>query len=67
MDTPTGYGKLLVADDPASLARMAADHLLSWTMETSKPVRVALSGGSTPRRTYQELSRNRRVDQRMEA
>jgi 6-phosphogluconolactonase len=62
MDTPTSYGKLLVADDPASLARMAADHLFSWTMETSKPVRVALSGGSTPRSTYQELAGPRFID-----
>jgi len=62
MDTPTGYGKLLVTDDPAALARVAADHLFTWTMETSNPVRVALSGGSTPRRTYQELAGPRFID-----
>ena len=62
MDTPAGYGKLFVTDDPAALARLAADHLLAWTMETSNPVRVALSGGSTPRRTYQELAGPRLID-----
>lgn len=47
--------KLLVADDAAALAREAADHLLAWALETGEPVRIALSGGSTPRRTYEEL------------
>jgi 6-phosphogluconolactonase len=50
------YGKLLVADGAEALARTAADRILEWAMETSGPVRVALSGGSTPRRTYQELA-----------
>ncbi len=59
IDTPTGYGGLLVADDWAALAGVAADHLFTWTMETSKPVRVTLSGGSTPRRTYQGLTGRR--------
>lgn len=62
MDTHAGYGKLLVTDDPAALARVAADHIFTWTMETSEPVRIALSGGSTPRRTYQELAGPRFID-----
>ena len=47
--------KLLVTDDPAALAREAADHILGWAKEAPGPVRIALSGGSTPKRTYQEL------------
>jgi 6-phosphogluconolactonase len=54
--------KLLVTDDPAALAREAADRLLAWALETSSPVRIALSGGSTPRRTYQELVSARMID-----
>jgi 6-phosphogluconolactonase len=48
-------GRLLVTDDPAALARQAADQLLAWAMEASGTVRIALSGGSTPRQTYREL------------
>lgn len=54
--------KLLVTDDPAALAREAADRLLLWAMEASGPVRIALSGGSTPRGTYQELVSSRMID-----
>jgi len=53
------YGKLLVAEDSNALARTAADRILAWTLETSGPVRIALSGGSTPRSTYQELANSR--------
>jgi len=53
---PAAYGKLLTADDPAALARLAAERLLAWTIETDAPVRIALSGGSTPRGTYRELA-----------
>jgi 6-phosphogluconolactonase len=53
---PAVYGTLVVSDDPAALAREAADSLLVWAMETAGPVRIALSGGSSPRRTYQELA-----------
>ena len=58
----SAYGELLVTDDPAALARQAAEHLLAWAMETLGPVRIALSGGSTPRQTYQELVSPRFVD-----
>jgi 6-phosphogluconolactonase len=64
MQTPTNpstYGKLLVTDDPDALARTAADHLLTWATETTGEVRIALSGGSTPRRTYQELASPRLI------
>jgi 6-phosphogluconolactonase len=50
------YGELLVADDPGGLAHAAAEHLYAWALEAPGRVRVALSGGSTPRRTYQELA-----------
>ena len=59
--TTQAYGKLVVADDPAALAREAADRLLAWAMETSGLARIALSGGSTPSRTYQELASPRLV------
>jgi 6-phosphogluconolactonase len=55
-------GALDVAADPAALARKAADRILAWAMETSDQVRIALSGGATPRATYQELVSPRMVD-----
>lgn len=55
------YGKLIVTADPDALARTAADQILAWATETKGPVRIALSGGSTPRRTYQELASPRLV------
>ena len=60
MPFPAG-AKLLIMDDPAALARAAADHLLAWATSNEGPVRIALSGGSTPRRTYQELAGPRLV------
>lgn len=57
------YGKLLVADDAKLLAGTAADRLLAWMTETDGPVRIALSGGSTPRGTYQELASARLITQ----
>lgn len=62
MNTNKASPKLLVTDDPKALAREAADHLLTWAMETSGPVRIALSGGSTPRGTYQELVSARMIN-----
>ena len=50
------YGKLIVTADPDDLARTAADRILVWATEAKAPARIALSGGSTPRRTYQELA-----------
>ena len=61
MSTPGAYGRLLVVNDSAELARVAADTLCDWASEIAGPVRVALSGGSTPRRTYQELTSARCV------
>ena len=55
-ETQKPYGKLVVAADPDDLARTAAERILAWATETKGPVRIALSGGSTPRRTYQELA-----------
>ena len=62
MTTTGAYGTLLVVDDATALARVAADRLCDWATKTSGPVRVALSGGSTPRRTYQELASTPPVD-----
>src|SRR5271168_1843517 len=62
MNTNKASPKLLVTDDPKALAREAADQLLAWAMETSGPVRIALSGGSTPRGTYQELVSARMIN-----
>lgn len=59
--TTQAYGKLFVAENSAALAREVADRLFAWTMETSGPVRIALSGGSTPRKTYQELAGSRLI------
>jgi 6-phosphogluconolactonase len=63
--TPTysAYGRLIVTEDPAALAREAADQLLAWAMEGDGMVRIALSGGSTPRKTYQELASPRLIGQ----
>jgi 6-phosphogluconolactonase len=61
VDTAVTYGKLAVVDDPDGLAHAAADRLCAWALETSGPVRIALSGGSTPRRTYHELASPRLV------
>jgi 6-phosphogluconolactonase len=58
----SAYGELLVADNPAALARVAADQLVAWAIERQGPVRIALSGGSTPRQTYLELASPRLVD-----
>ncbi|HTW35149.1 MAG TPA: 6-phosphogluconolactonase [Rhizomicrobium sp.] len=55
MSTSRASPGLLVSDDPAALARDAAGHLLAWASEAPAPVRIALSGGSTPRGTYEEL------------
>ena len=55
MSTSNVSPKLLVAADAAALAREAADNILAWAVAAPGPVRIALSGGSTPRRTYQEL------------
>ena len=57
------YGELVVTDDAAALARTAADRILAWATETAGPVRIALSGGSTPRRTYEELASPRLIGQ----
>jgi 6-phosphogluconolactonase len=62
MNTGKVSPKLLVTDDPKALARTAADQLLAWAMEGSGPVRIALSGGSTPRGTYQELVSTRMIN-----
>ena len=56
------YGKLIVTADPEALARTAADWILARATETHGPVRVSLAGGSTPRRTYQELAGPRLVN-----
>ena len=54
MTTAGAYGTLLVVNDVGALARVTADRLCDWATETSGPVCVALSDGSSPQRTYQE-------------
>jgi 6-phosphogluconolactonase len=56
------YATLHVTKDAGTLAREAADRILAWALEASGPVRIALSGGSTPRQTYQELVSPRIID-----
>jgi len=56
------YGTLLVARDADELAQVAADRILAWAIESKGLVRVALSGGETPRGTYQELAGAQYVD-----
>lgn len=55
-ETTAAYGKLVTAEDASALARLAAERLLAWATETDGPVRIALSGGSTPRDTYRQLA-----------
>jgi len=55
MSTSKVSPRLLVTDDPAALAREAADNILAWAVAAPGPVRIALSGGSTPKQTYREL------------
>lgn len=54
--TTAPYGVLNVYDDAAALAQGAAERLLAWALEGPDPVRIALSGGSTPRKTYEFLA-----------
>ena len=61
-ESKAAYGTLVVTEDAADLAREAADRMLAWALEISGPVRIALSGGSTPCRTYQELVNARMID-----
>jgi 6-phosphogluconolactonase len=56
MASRKSYGTLMVVDEPRALARVVADVLYDWVMLTDGPIRVALSGGSTPRHTYQALA-----------
>ena len=53
------YGSLLVTADPDDLARKAADRIFDWASEKNGLVFIALSGGDTPRRTYQQLAGER--------
>jgi 6-phosphogluconolactonase len=62
MSIAVDYGTLRIVDDAGALARTAADRICAWAIETPGTVRIALSGGSTPRRTYQELASARLVD-----
>ncbi|HUB94952.1 MAG TPA: 6-phosphogluconolactonase [Stellaceae bacterium] len=62
MNSRPEYGKLLIVDDPAALAREASGRLLRWAIEADAPARIALSGGSTPRQTYQALASRPFVD-----
>jgi 6-phosphogluconolactonase len=51
-----GYGELRVSADAEALARDAAELICRTALDVAGPVRIALSGGSTPRRTYEVLA-----------
>jgi 6-phosphogluconolactonase len=50
------YGELRVSENPDVLAHDAATLMCDLALANTGTVRVALSGGSTPRRTYQTLA-----------
>lgn len=50
-------GRLEILQDPASLAERAADIIADRIVSGRRPFRLALSGGSTPKATYQALAR----------
>src|SRR5262245_50516812 len=49
--------KIEIVADPEALARRAADLMIAAANETKDRFAVALSGGSTPRRLYEQLTR----------
>ena len=49
-------GSINVAEDAASFARAVAEWITDRALRTNGPVRVALSGGSTPRPVYSLLA-----------
>jgi 6-phosphogluconolactonase len=49
-------GELVVLPDPAALARHVSDWLLARVLAASQPLRVSLSGGSTPKAMFQLLA-----------
>lgn len=54
MSAPTG--RLEISDDPHALARKAAEWFVETAGTVPGPVRVALSGGSTPKEMYTLLA-----------
>jgi len=55
MSSPTA-GRRDIADDPHALARRAAEWFATAASETAGPVRISLSGGSTPKELYTLLA-----------
>ena len=55
-------GTLHVEPNPEALATYAADWLLNRALSTTGPVRIALSGGSTPKRLYEKLAEPARCE-----
>ena len=49
-------GKIEVVEDAASFARAIAEWITDTALRTNGPVRIALSGGSTPRPVYSLLA-----------
>jgi 6-phosphogluconolactonase len=52
---PSPAGRLVIADDAHVLARDAAEWFVQTAAATAGPVRISLSGGSTPKEMYQLL------------
>jgi 6-phosphogluconolactonase len=54
--------ELIVVPDAAALATAAADRIVSAIAASNKSFRLALAGGSTPKRLYAKLATDERVD-----
>lgn len=54
MSSPAG--RLEIADDPHALARRAADWFVETAAAAAGPIRISLSGGSTPKEMYTLLA-----------
>jgi len=55
-------GVAIIEPDPAALARRLAQWLVERIGATERPLRLAISGGSTPRPLYRLLAAERRID-----
>jgi 6-phosphogluconolactonase len=49
-------GRLEISDDPHALARRAAEWFVNGASRSTGPIRISLSGGSTPREMYKLLA-----------
>jgi 6-phosphogluconolactonase len=54
--------EVIVVADAEALASVAADRIVSAIAGSARPFRLALAGGSTPKRLYAKLAKDERVD-----